>query len=152
AGTVLVQDIRPGSAASDPTYLVGMNNKLYFSADDGTRGRELWDPPPVEPPPVVPNDPRFHQQYGLELTEATRAWNFTTGSTIWLDDNAAGWGWFVDPTAWKDTEFTTAGDQHRKDLLTVLAHEVGHLLGYEHEHDSAMQETFSVGERRAPQD
>jgi subtilisin family serine protease len=29
----------------------------------------------------VPNDPRFHQQYGLEITEAERAWDLTTGST-----------------------------------------------------------------------
>ena len=33
------------------------------------------------------------------------------------------------------------------DLLTVLEHEVGHLLGYEHEHDGVMQETLSAGER-----
>jgi hypothetical protein len=39
-----VQDINPGNAASDPQDLVAMNNKLYFSADDGTHGRELWDP------------------------------------------------------------------------------------------------------------
>src|SRR5262249_6204727 len=50
AGTVLVRDINPGSADSDPAFLVAMNNKLYFSADDGMLGRELWDPPPVEPP------------------------------------------------------------------------------------------------------
>src|SRR5262249_32637491 len=29
----------------------------------------------------VPNDPRFHQQYGLHITEAERAWDLTTGST-----------------------------------------------------------------------
>ncbi len=29
----------------------------------------------------VPNDPLFHQQYGLEITEAERAWDLTTGST-----------------------------------------------------------------------
>ena len=26
------------------------------------------------------------------------------------DDNAAGWGWFVDPTPRDDSEFTTPGD------------------------------------------
>jgi hypothetical protein len=31
----------------------------------------------------------------------------TSGNTIWLDDNAAGWGWFVDPTPSDDSEFTT---------------------------------------------
>src|SRR5262249_30544512 len=58
--------------------------------------------------------------------------------TIWLDDNAAGWGWFVDPTPGDDAEFTTPGDQgeqHRMDLLTVLEHELGHVLGLHHEED-----------------
>jgi hypothetical protein len=51
---------------------------------------------------------------------------------IWLDDNAAGWGWFVDRTARTDSEFLkrgNQGEQNRMDLLTVLEHEVGHLRG-----------------------
>ena len=59
-----------------------------------------------------------------------------SGNTIWLDDDAAGWGWFVDPTPADDCEFTTPGDQGeqgRMDLLTVLMHEIGHLLGQDHE-------------------
>ncbi len=31
-----------------------------------------------------------------------------TGHTIWLDVNAAGWSWFVDPTPKDDGDFTTA--------------------------------------------
>src|SRR5262249_54690422 len=49
------------------------------------------------------------------------------GGVIWLDDNAAGWGWFIDPTPRSDSEFTTPGDQgeqRRMDLLTVLEHEL----------------------------
>jgi hypothetical protein len=44
-------------------------------------------------------------------------------------------GWFLDPTPWGDSEFTTPGNQgkqQRMDLLTVLMHQLGHLLGYEH--------------------
>jgi probable HAF family extracellular repeat protein len=73
-----------------------------------------------------------------------------SGHTIWLDDNAAGWGWFVDPTPRDDSEFTAPGDQgeqNRIDLLTVLAHEIGHMLGHDHEADGVMQETLSQGER-----
>lgn len=73
-----------------------------------------------------------------------------SGNTIWLDGNAAGWGWFVDPTPWDDAEFTTPGDQgeqHHMDLLSVLTHEIGHLLGYEHDQKGVMQETLSAGER-----
>src|SRR5262245_27076496 len=82
-----------------------------------------------------------------------------SGHTIWLDDNAAGWGWFVDKTPWDDSEFTTPGwraglrqrpERHRMDLLTVLEHEVGHLLGKEHENGSVMAETLSPGIRRTP--
>jgi ELWxxDGT repeat protein len=57
AGTVMVQDVNPGSAASDPQDLVAMNNKLYFSADDGDHGRELWDPPVVLGPLVQASGP-----------------------------------------------------------------------------------------------
>src|SRR5262249_44387294 len=60
------------------------------------------------------------------------------GGILWLDDNAAGWGWFVDATPREDSEFTTPGNQGevgRMDLLTVLEHEIGHLLGRDHEAD-----------------
>jgi hypothetical protein len=73
------------------------------------------------------------------------------GGVIWLDDNAAGWGWFVDPTPRNDSEFTTPGnqgEQGRMDLLTVLEHEVGHLLGRCHEAEGVMQETLGAGLRR----
>lgn len=76
-----------------------------------------------------------------------------SGHTIYLDANAAGWGWFVDPTPGDDAEFTTPGNQgerRRMDLLTVLEHEIGHLLGYEHEASGVMQDTLSVGTRRTP--
>jgi len=69
---------------------------------------------------------------------------------IVLDDNAAGWGWFVDRTRRSDSEFTRRGNQgekNRMDLLTVLEHEVGHLLGYDHASGGLMQETLTAGTR-----
>jgi ELWxxDGT repeat protein len=49
AGTVMVRDVHPGTAASilpagpnDGNTLVNVNGTLYFNADDGTHGQELW--------------------------------------------------------------------------------------------------------------
>ena len=47
AGTALLKDINPGSAASDYTAaatanIVKLGNKLLFAADDGVHGSELW--------------------------------------------------------------------------------------------------------------
>ncbi len=42
AGTNMLLDINPGTGAASPKDLIVYNNKLYFTADDGTNGRELW--------------------------------------------------------------------------------------------------------------
>ena len=46
AGTVMVKDINPGANSSIPIpipyYLTNVNGSLYFSANDGTNGTELW--------------------------------------------------------------------------------------------------------------
>jgi uncharacterized delta-60 repeat protein len=72
---------------------------------------------------------------------------------IWLDDNAAGWGWFVDKTRWNNANYYMPGGhvpRDHMDLLTVLEHEVGHLLGKEHQAHGVMAETLSPGTRRTP--
>jgi hypothetical protein len=79
------------------------------------------------------------------------ALGLASANSIWLDANAAGWGWFVDQTPRSNREFTTSGnpgEQHRMDLLMVLTHEVGHLLGDEHEPGGVMQETLEAGTRQ----
>ncbi|HVK10509.1 MAG TPA: vanadium-dependent haloperoxidase [Gemmataceae bacterium] len=74
-----------------------------------------------------------------------------SGNTIWLDDDAAGWGWFVDQSPWDDSEFAAPGDQgeqDRMDLLTALEHELGHLLGRDHTAGGVMEEALAAGTRR----
>lgn len=38
----LIKDINPGSGTSNISYLTNVNNILFFAANDGTNGMELW--------------------------------------------------------------------------------------------------------------
>ncbi|MDT9313919.1 ELWxxDGT repeat protein, partial [Limnospira sp. Paracas R14] len=42
AGTVLLKDINPGTGNSSPSNFTVVNDTLYFTANDGTNGTELW--------------------------------------------------------------------------------------------------------------
>jgi hypothetical protein len=89
---------------------------------------------------------------------------FAAASTIVIDVNACGYGWFVDATPDDDAEFhvangrfVAADDQPaagRVDLLTVLAHELGHILGGHDLHGEQradlMFESLGTGERKLP--
>src|SRR5262249_52963916 len=73
--------------------------------------------------------------------------------TIWLDANAAGWGWFVEPKPWDDSEFPTPGDkseQGQRDLWTVLRHEIGYFLSQDHEAGGLIAQTLTAGTRQVP--
>ncbi|MCA9051930.1 MAG: hypothetical protein KDA89_24495, partial [Planctomycetaceae bacterium] len=77
-------------------------------------------------------------------------------NTIWIDINAGSAGWFIDVTPWQNEEFDSTGRavvgsdaDGRVDLLTVLLHEIGHLLGQGHSEDGLMRETLGTGVREA---
>jgi hypothetical protein len=86
---------------------------------------------------------------------------------VWLDRDAAGHGWFVDPTLADDAEFAArrggallAQDGPAAsaiDLLTVAAHETGHLLGLDDAKlrgarpGGVMAEALDLGVRRLPE-
>ncbi len=88
-------------------------------------------------------------------------------SGIVIDDDAAGHGWFIDPTPLGDSEFATALSATRlrtdpsgapagdMDLLTTLMHEMGHALGLDDlyggaQADELMYGALVTGERRLP--
>ena len=88
----------------------------------------------------------------------------TVDDTVIIDVDAAGHGWFVDATPQNDVEFSrqngngelmadSSSEAHGKmDLLTVIMHEIGHILGYYHveaEAHDLMSETLGSGLRRS---
>ena len=91
----------------------------------------------------------------------------TTGSTITIDASADGFGWFVDPTPLLNNKFKRLGQSAdlmalpgtlaaaHMDLLTVVEHELGHILGFDDVlagagSDSLMTQTLGLGMRRLP--
>jgi hypothetical protein len=82
------------------------------------------------------------------------------GKVITIDHNAAGFGWFVDTTPRDDKEFTkliskserAAPGMTRMDLLTVVMHEMGHILGLPDIDDDkstgVMTDAIAAGTRR----
>ena len=87
-----------------------------------------------------------------------------TQDTIYVDVNAAGRGWFVDPTPGQNKEFGPSDGSgelraldpeaiDRVDLLTVLYHELGHSLGLndlDSSADGLMSGVLQAGVRREP--
>ncbi len=81
---------------------------------------------------------------------------------ITIDGNAAGWGWFIDSTPADNAEFhtTTVPNQlmanggnaaSHIDLLTVLVHELGHVIGLADSTSAGvMNVALDAGERRLP--
>jgi len=87
----------------------------------------------------------------------------TYQNTIWIDQTAAGYGWFTglvsgDWSLVAGNQFQAAADSLANghiDLLTVVLHELGHVLGFE-SIDPAIQSqdwmtaTLGTGIRRLP--
>jgi predicted outer membrane repeat protein len=85
------------------------------------------------------------------------------GDTVYLDSNAAGYGWFADSTPNADEEYQLSADGKelkavaseaidRIDLLTVVEHELGHVLGHvdvEAALESIMSESLPSAVRRS---
>jgi hypothetical protein len=90
----------------------------------------------------------------------------TAGTTVWLDQTAAGYGWFVDSTPADNAEYHFVNSlaewlAHAQgpaaggmDLLTAITHELGHVLGFgdqpvQPQATNLMANTLAVGVRRS---
>jgi hypothetical protein len=89
------------------------------------------------------------QVHVAELPTNVLGWTIDNSSTVWIDTDAAGHDWKYEGRNTKG-EIGSAGPQSM-DLLTVLAHELGHLIGYEHgDGDGVMSSTLGAGVRALP--
>jgi ELWxxDGT repeat protein len=98
AGTFLVKDIQPGlDEEGDPRNgnleeLIAVGNTLYFSANDGTNGEELWKSDGTESGTVMVKDIRAGSSSGPEKLTATgntlyfAATTDGIGTELWKSD------------------------------------------------------------------
>jgi trimeric autotransporter adhesin len=96
AGTVMVKDIAPGTKQSNPSYLVNLNNKLYFSATDVISGNELWTSDGTEAgtvmlkdiyPGLNNSDPSYLVKFNDNIYLSAK--NGTNGRELWKTDGTS---------------------------------------------------------------
>src|ERR1700692_46672 len=115
----------------------------FALAPGDTNPQGIADPPPADmlltPAPILQS---VSTSPGEPLGDAALA----AGTTIGLNDNAAGWGWLVDTTPRNASAFTTPGNQGEQTRMatsTASEHEVGHRLGYDHQETGVMEDTLA---------
>jgi streptogramin lyase len=174
-GNAVVYDTQPGApvTAAPTTALGGGRIQVHTNAQLATGGENLsgGNPAPLTPEelrPIVQEAIARWQDAGISPAQASALSHVSVGiaefpgpwlgmafpGSIWIDRNAAGYGWYIDPTPAGDSEFpaVTGGPAFGKvDLLTVVEHELGHELGYgDTTGDGLMGVFLGTGERRVP--
>ena len=95
-GTVLVKDIHPGASSSNLDYLTAVGNALFFIADDGVNGFELWKSDGTAAGTVLVKDihPGSSSSNPRHLTAVGNTLFFTAddgvnGTELWKSDGTA---------------------------------------------------------------
>lgn len=86
AGTGLVTDINPGVPSSDPQDLTAVGSSLFFTANDGTLGRELWLRTPTTTVPLEITPGPSGPSTLSNLTD------LNGGQLVFTADDSAGFG------------------------------------------------------------
>jgi len=80
----MVKDIWPGIQGSTPAQLTNVNGSLFFTAEDGVHGREVWQSNGTAAGTMLVKaiSPSFHGAYPLYLTNANGTLFFSANDGV----------------------------------------------------------------------
>ena len=171
----VVYDTQPGAptTAAPTTPLGGGRIQVHTNAQLVAGGANLrgGNPDPLTPPelqPVVQEAIGLWRAAGIDAAQLSALSHVAVGiaalpgpwlgmafpGAIWIAPDAAGYGWYIDLTPADASAFPAALGSPaygKVDLLTVVAHELGHELGLDDTAGDGLMGVFlPTGTRRLP--